>query len=69
MFKKLTLTSFLSIIIFAEGLVIPTIKWPCKNFPLNSIAFEWVGMRKIMKKNNLNIILLSIHHQPIMKFL
>ena len=35
---------------------------------LNSIAFNCVVVKKIIKKNNLDIILQSIHHQPIMKF-
>ena len=34
-----TLTFFLSIIIFAFGSVLPTIKWPWKNLPVNSIDF------------------------------
>ena len=53
-----TLTCFLSIIIFAVGSVCPIIKCPCRNFPVNSIAIECVGIKQKIKKpefsNNLN---------------
>ena len=41
-----TFTIFLSIIILVLGFVLPIIKCPWINLPLNSTAFNWVKKKK-----------------------
>ena len=63
-----TRTSLLSILTFAPGLVCPRIKDPWLNYPVKSTAYKFWLEKISIKNKNIFIILLSIHHLPIMKF-
>ena len=57
-----TFTSVLSIVTFDPGFVSPIINEPCKNLPLNSVA--WTNLKKKKKKNCNNYFHYLAVHPP-----